>query len=79
MKFNVIGKPIEALASEIERLEQDNARLRALIKEAEWNGIGGERGMECNVCPWCDEDAFTKHRHDDTYQCPAFTPEGEVK
>lgn len=47
----------------------DNARLRALIKAAL---------EDVDWCPWCKADQgvdATLHADD----CPAFTPEGEVK
>lgn len=57
-----------SLAEEIRRLQQDNARLRALIKKAERSGA-------ClDECPWC---GFAGDTH--ASDCPAFTPEGEVK
>jgi hypothetical protein len=87
---------VDRLAAEIERLESqerdglraDNARLRALIKQAEDGGYASISLLK--VCTWCrayrnnGDDHFkhvergTKdepHRSD----CPAFTPEGEVK
>lgn len=54
------------IIEEFKRLQADNARLKALIKEA-------ERTPYEHACPWCW--AETEHAHD----CPAFTPEGEVK
>lgn len=69
----------------IEEFEADNARLRALIKQAEWKAEWSEEGGEC---PWCEAlqrqlrygngrpvEKTGKHAAD----CPAFTPEGEVK
>ena len=57
----------------------DNARLRALIKEAEWRGGDVDGDISC---PWCGEsrDNYAGHpggKH--TNDCPAFTPEGQVK
>lgn len=52
-----------------------NARLRALIKAAEWSGpiVDGDA-----TCPWCKQERYHVHAsHFD--QCPAFTPEGEVR
>ena len=49
-------------------LQEDNARLRGLIKEAQWNH-GEGRG-----CPWCFEIEF-----EHTDKCPACTRDGEVK
>jgi len=49
-------------------MRDDNARLRALVKDAEW--ALGEHGE----CLWCPDD---RPRH--AVGCPAFTPEGVVK
>lgn len=55
---------------DVKHLEEDNARLRALIKAAEMASTDRER---CAECPWCE--LGKPHAID----CPAFTPEGEVR
>lgn len=55
------------------QLVADNARLRALIKDAEWSG---DRGLAYPVCPWCGGE---KGIADHLVKCPAFTVAGEVK
>lgn len=49
---------------------QDNDRLRALIKQAEYHTTDPH---DCAACPWCDVVAI--HKDD----CPAFTPDGDVR
>lgn len=67
-------------------LEDDNARLRALIKAKEW-GATPEDPQDCE-CPWCGniktllryangKPVFGTGSH--AADCPAFTPEGEVR
>lgn len=53
------------------RLEQDNARLRALIRDAEQDGVG-------LLCPWC-QFARRHGEHGHKPDCLAFTPTGEVR
>ena len=71
----------EQLAVEVDALKADNARLRALIKDKEYAHVGGEYDegdgyrAQYDECPWCGGDAVKRHADD----CPAFTPEGEVK
>ena len=66
---------------ELRQLKADNARLRALIKDKEYAHVGGEYDegdgyrAQYDECPWCGGDAVKRHADD----CPAFTPEGEVK
>lgn len=74
--------PFENLYAETlaacERAEEDNARLRALIKDAEW-GDGTQGGR---WCPWCQSKEERGHyakTPDCATDCPAFTPEGTVK
>ena len=59
-------------------LRADNARLRALVKDA-------ERNIE-SECSWCGADRSRTERNNDAsaYEphaahCPAFTPDGVVK
>lgn len=55
-------------------VDPENARLRALIKDAEWQGDVQEE----MACPWCHaerDDDQRKHAAD----CPAFTVEGLVR
>lgn len=77
-----LKKTIAALRQDIVNLMADNyaaaelhaaeaARLRALIKQAEESASDRDRSP---VCPWCDTGP-NPHASD----CPAFTPEGEVK
>lgn len=56
---------------------KDNARLRALVKAAEWrpNGRGGEACPHCGV--WSYDVQRTKPVH--AADCPAFTADGVVK
>jgi hypothetical protein len=53
--------------------EQELARLRTLIRQAEYaNKANGSA-----FCPWCgaeDEEGAARHT-----ACPAFTPEGNVR
>lgn len=63
----------DAVIDEVEALQADNARLRAVIKEAEKSG---DRPGAYPTCPWCQSEPGDKDRHAD---CPAFTPEGEVR
>ena len=63
----------DAVIDEVEALQADNARLRAVIKEAEKSG---DRPGAYPMCPWCQSEPGDKDRHAD---CPAFTPEGEVR
>ena len=65
-------------SDEFKTLEADNARLRALIKGAEW-GDGTQGGR---WCPWCQSKEERGHyakTQDCATDCPAFTPEGAVK
>ncbi len=56
-----------------ESYREDNARLRALVNEA----ITNQKTMEPR-CPWCF--CSTASRIDVAHEdCPAFTPEGDVK
>lgn len=57
----------------IAALEADNARLRALLKEVETVYYYDES----TGCPFCSPGYknITKHHS----ECPAFTPEGEVR
>ena len=57
---------------ELRQLKADNARLRALVKEAEWS--------DGCICHHCGTNTYRDEQpgiHD--ADCPAFTPEGEVK
>lgn len=58
----------QAILEAFVKLHEENARLRGLIKEAQWNH-GEGRG-----CPWCFEIDF-----EHTDKCPACTRDGEVK
>jgi len=62
------------VGAEIDRINTDNARLRALVKAGEW----GDRLGSAEDCPWCSVNQ--RSRHGEHYDhCPAFTPNGEVK
>lgn len=54
------------------------ARLRALIKAAEW----ADDYRDLSACPWCQasrETGGVKPNSTHAADCPAFTPEGEVR
>lgn len=66
--------------SRFERTVKDNARLRALIGQAEKSDRGDGFQLKC---PWCGSvlggdppDTKTEPHQDD---CPAFTPKGGVR
>lgn len=68
--------------AENERLWADNARLRALVKSAEWGGCHCRMDVEPSGCPWCIGDTYglvdlPKNTH--APDCPAFTAEGVVR
>ena len=50
---------------------EDNARLRALIKDAEQGD--GRQAVTTGFCPWCE---CSPGAH---FRCPAFTPSGDVR
>lgn len=54
--------------------ENDNARLRELIKSAEFVACKCGSDVEPPWCPWCNVYEMTKH-----YDCPAFGSNGDVK
>lgn len=56
------------LISEVER-------LRGVIKEAEYSGLGGPPHDAGFACPWCQCDEKGRHFGD----CEAFTRDGDVK
>lgn len=62
---------------EMARVQRDNERLRALVKQAE-TARDGE-------CAWCGAERHVrvgKEPHGSAYArrpCPAFTPDGEVR
>ena len=61
---------------DVPKLLADNARLRALVKQAEWRYEDDALIRVCNWCPgWDRTPGELKH---ETY-CPAFTVEGNVK
>lgn len=69
-------------AIDVEALLADNARLRALVKAAEWEGCHCRMDVEPNGCPWCNGDTYgsrdlPKRTHAD--DCPAFTADGVVR
>lgn len=57
-------------------LEADNARLRALLKDAEWVGVEGG-SFACSYCEAGFYGGEAKAPHKDN--CPAFRPDGEVR
>ncbi len=65
------------LNSEIHGLRAENAKLRALIKEAEFEGVRVYDPYEssCGFCPWCvsigddDERVMAGHHHN---KCPVL-------
>ncbi len=62
------------LKAAAESLRDDNSRLRTVIKVDEWDALDGDQAC----CPWCGafRDVQLRLHHED---CPAFTPEGEVR
>lgn len=69
-----IGNVIrEAVAMGQEASRAEVYRLRALIKDAEWDARRGRDDDAC--CPWCQ--TYDNESHLDI--CPAFTPEGNVR
>ncbi len=67
--------PDEGPVAKARRLEADNERLRSLVKAAEWSD-----GYICHHCAGKTSNCHPKSengRH--TPDCPAFTPEGEVR
>jgi hypothetical protein len=67
---------IRALAAEVRR-------LRGLVKSAKWAGYAEVLGGDEGVCPWCcvlmvdGAPGLPPGTH--APDCPAFTPDGEVK
>ncbi len=60
-------------------LQTDNARLRALIKEKEWEVADEGPDM---FCLWCHVGPSIQHsdfRIPHPPNCPAFNPDGSVK
>lgn len=70
------GTVVDVGARIEELLKKDNARLRALIKQAEW---AGGWNASANKCEWCDTEAGWPKPAPHTADCPAFTVTGEVK
>lgn len=62
-------------------LAKDNARLRALIKDAEFEGCVGRDSD--TACPWCGEEPAQSRGADDRridhVDCPAFSAPGVVR
>ena len=68
----------DAVIDEVEALQADNARLRALVKESEWHA--GDREGWCQFCGSLPDGAdgmASDDRH--SPDCRAFTPDGVVK
>jgi hypothetical protein len=57
-------REIEFLTAQLAGERKDNARLRGLVKQAEWEG-----GADDRECPWC---GFTKAAGRHGAECPAF-------
>jgi len=57
----------------VETLFLENKRLRGLLKAGEFTDTGYYSG--CLTCNWCRVENIEGHSPD----CPAFTPEGEVR
>lgn len=55
------------VADEFAALKVDNARLRALVKAAEFPS-------ELDRCPHCGVPVGERH-----FECPGFTPDGVVR
>lgn len=66
---------ITAAVEELARLRNDNARLRALIKNAET--AAGYQSFNGVCCPWCGAELMQPEPH--SADCMAFTPGGTVK
>lgn len=64
---------------EIVALTNELARLRSVIKSAEWDGINDVNASDDpgSGCPWCSAPQFPDGAHRD--DCPAFTVEGQVR
>ncbi len=60
-----------------DQVDADNARMRALVKDAEWSGATGREGDP--ACPWCSAEPKPIEDGLHAADCPAFTPSGEVK
>lgn len=73
---SVDGDPAETLL-----LFDDNARLRALLKAHEFDNFDGCGCSSCwELWPLVDQrDTAWDHTHEHHPDCPAFTPNGEVK
>ncbi len=78
---------VDALIDEVTRLDADNARLRGLMRRAEHVECRCMSSQETG-CPWCskggfyfDRNATPPKRFGDGHDadCPAFTPDGEVR
>lgn len=65
----------DAALHERDLARDDNARLRTLVKAAEYGNHEETASGAGKFCPWCG--ASEDERHLTT--CPAFTPEGEVR
>lgn len=68
----------DAVINEVETLQADNARLRALVTSAQseqtWiNNDGYEERLP--ICPWCQSEHLPRHEE----KCRAFHPNGEVR
>ena len=61
------------IEDDLKYADEEIARLRALVDGAEF---GGQYNL--GRCPWCGAQA---ERDNETHRddCPAFTPEGEVR
>lgn len=70
------GEVNAALRAELD----SNARLRALIKDAEFSNY--HQAVDSGFCPWCDGDRRGGHLIKSATcsgTCPAFTPAGTVR
>jgi hypothetical protein len=62
------------LLSEIERLNAENARLRATLEAVEWVVV---EGAGFKACPWCEMTVEQGHRADCARQIAlGIAPEG---
>lgn len=60
-----------AACDDLDALKADNARLRALVKAAEFGPN--------HRCSWCGAERYVKGSDPHAPDCPAFTADGVVK
>lgn len=79
--MNVSGPEHVKLQLANQRLAEDNARLRKLIADAEWEGNTMQEPEP--ACPWCQTDKslgpIGKPPGEHEPDCPAFSAPGTVR